>query len=698
VPSCGAFGDPGACCAAGDVCYLGVCVTPTGTCSVQGCATSPATGDCAQGEICDPLLDRCIPVPGGATCTFVPDASAFAPRPLFTWGERKAVSCTDAAQCQTAEVCELGQCTPTWPHVAPVAEPTAFQVTSLPVVVDLDHDCTPEIVFNSYAGGSFSGNGKLRAIRGDTGAPVFTVSDTNYETDSTSNPAVGDLDGDGFAEIVAQGEGKYLVAFAGDGTPLWRSDNFSGSENSGSPAIANMDGEGDAELVFGRAVYDSAGTLVWQGGSGEGHKGQGPISCVADLDGDGRPELVAGRTLYETSGTVNGASFTGAVRWEASISDGYCGVADFDLDGAPEIVVVAPGQVVLLDAATGNILAQAAIPGGGEGGAPNIADFDGDGRPDIGTAGSSRYAVFTYDGVATLSVLWQAVTLDGSSQRTGSSVFDFDGDGRSEVVYNDELFLRIYPGTEPDCELAPAGPRCDGLMEDDELLFIDRNTSRTRTEYPVIADVDGDFKAEIVFATNNEATSIYGSAALDAGIEVWADAADQWMPTRPIWNQHTYHVTNVEVRGEIPAIEPASWSTPVGAPYNGYRRNTQGEANFCAPDLVLFGLGFDFGQCPDTLALEVVVVNQGCLGVGPGVEVAFYEATAGLLGVVTTTGPLVPGAAERVTLTVPPPAGVPAPWVVNAVVDDDGTGQGALNECDEQANASPERIVCVSAG
>ena len=77
-------------------------------------------------------------------------------------------------------------------------------------------------------------------------------------------------------------------------------------------------------------------------------------------------------------------------------------------------------------------------------------------------------------------------------------------------------------------------------MTDAEVLFRDKNGSRTRTEYPVIADVDGDFKAEIIFPTNNDG----GSGVLDSGLEVWGDSLDNWVSTRPVWNQHSYHITN----------------------------------------------------------------------------------------------------------------------------------------------------------
>ena len=128
-------------------------------------------------------------------------------------------------------------------------------------------------------------------------------------------------------------------------------------------------------------------------------------------------------------------------------------------------------------------------------------------------------------------------------------MFDFDRDGRSEVIYADEWYLRIYPGVEPDC---PAGPNYDGTMTDEDALFIDINSSRTRTENPVIADVDGDFKAEIIVSSNNE--SAQGDIG-DAGIEVFEDRLDNWVATLPIWNQHTYHVANVAADGTIPPIE-----------------------------------------------------------------------------------------------------------------------------------------------
>lgn len=681
-PACG---QAQVCCADGDACYLGQCVTPQGACEDSGCATRVESSDCSDGFVCAGDLGLCVPSMADPTCEYVPKPADFSPIPRFTWGVRAEVACVDGSECQTAETCVADICTPTWNHLSPDVAADNFHVSSIPVVADLDADCTPEVIFNTYITGTATSQGVMRAIRGDTGLPVWSVTDPAYQTNSTANPAVGDIDSDGLPEVVVAGLGSTLVAIESDGTPMWVSDTFASSNSSGSVAIANMDNAGDPELVFGAAILDSGGALVWEGTAGIGRDGQGPISCVADLDGDGRPELIGGNTAYTTTGTVAGGDFTGSILWESTVGDGRCGIADFNADGLPEVILVRGGQIHALNGLTGVELASFAIPGTDDrGGAPNIADFNGDGAPDIATAGASFYVVVEFDGTS-FSELWRAATEDDSSRVTGSSVFDFDGDGINEVVYNDEFFIRIYPGVEPDCQLVPPGPGCDGIMTDDEVLFQDPNTSRTRTEYPVVADVDGDFKAELVFSNNSDV-----SWGLDAGIEVWEDQLDNWVSTRPVWNQHSYHITNVEVDGTIPLTEADAWDTPGS---NAYRRNAQGFSNFCAPDLALFDLRVEQATCP-SLDISVDVANLGCLGVGPGVAVSFYEEDAGLLGTVNTLAALPAGASETVTLATG--QSIPSATIF-AVVDDDGTGLGVLNECDEVNDIEP-LLVCTPVG
>ncbi len=685
-------GDPAQCCNAGEICYAGGCIVPGSPCQVGVCATDTETG-CNEGEVCDGELGLCVPDIANKDCTYTPEAGVFDPIPRFTWGRRKVRACMDDSACQKEEVCMAGTCTVTWPHVQPTDDdnPNHYQVVSTPSVADLDGDCIPEIVFNSYNAQNYTTNGILRAIRGDTGAKVWTISDPAYRSDSGATPAIGDLDYDGTPEVVNPGEGAWLYAVAADGTILWKSDNYTGTGKSGSPSIVNMDLQGNAEIVYGRTVFDSAGQLLWTGNGGVGNNGSvGQLSCVADLNGDLRPEVIAGGTAYTFTGTV-GVDFAGSTLWTQG-GDGFCGVADFHLDGIPEVVVVRSGSIDMLDGPTGAVLAQFPIPSGGAGGPPNIADFDGDGTPDIGTAGGARYVVVQFDGVSTLTKLWDAVTKDVSSNRTGSSVFDFDGDGRNEVIYGDEYYLRIYPGTEPDCAMDPPGPLCDQNMTDAEILFRDIESSATRVEYPVIADVDGDFKSEIVVSTNNY--SEQGDIG-DGGVEVFEDRLDNWVATRPIWNQHTYHITNVEIDGSVPVVEQSNWEVPAGSPFNSYRRNAQGAVQNCAPDLVAQDLE-SVGMCTSEVTFSARVCNQGCLGVGPGVAVTFTEQAEGILGTVETDKAIPAGACIKVQLTIPSPG--TAPYDVSVAVDNDEMGGGAFNECVEDNNLFGPVELCPNIG
>ncbi|MCB9610481.1 MAG: hypothetical protein H6716_28085, partial [Polyangiaceae bacterium] len=91
----------------------------------------------------------------------------------------------------------------------------------------------------------------------------------------------------------------------------------------------------------------------------------------------------------------------------------------------------------------------------------------------------------------------------------------------------------------------------------------------------------------------------------------WIDPrkAQNSAPPSPLRPPHA-HITNVGLVGEIPTVEPDNWTTPMNKPYNSYRRNAQGSADFCAPDLVLYDLDADFDICPKIGAC-VWVANQG---------------------------------------------------------------------------------------
>src|SRR5690606_16223411 len=88
--------------------------------------------------------------------------------------------------------------------------------------------------------------------------------------------------------------------------------------------------------------------------------------------------------------------------------EGFCAIAtvwgsDFDVspgpnnhpddDGKPELILIADGNLIILDAASGEMIFQRDLDGGEDGGAPNVDDFDGDGFMEIASALQNFYVV-----------------------------------------------------------------------------------------------------------------------------------------------------------------------------------------------------------------------------------------------------------------------------------------------------------------
>ncbi|MCA9687318.1 MAG: hypothetical protein KC457_34475, partial [Myxococcales bacterium] len=122
-PVCGDA--PGQCCSAGEVCYAGGCIVPGADCMVSSCATDTRSS-CGVGEVCDPDLGACVPDLADQTCTYQPEAGVFDPVPRFSWGARKVRACMTDMDCQKEEICDMGTCAVTWPHITPAMddEPT----------------------------------------------------------------------------------------------------------------------------------------------------------------------------------------------------------------------------------------------------------------------------------------------------------------------------------------------------------------------------------------------------------------------------------------------------------------------------------------------------------------------------------------------------------------------------------------------
>ena len=451
--------------------------------------------------------------------------------------------------------------------------------------------------------------------------------------------------------MATNGSTCYLACLEYDGTMRWI-DTANGHGLRGHfPSVSDLDGDGTPEIVLGAYIYNIDGSVRGVGsyGSGyySGYGNSGYTSFGMDMDGDGQLEVVVGDALYDADG--NTVCNTG-------YPDGQPGAADLDLDGEGEFVTVSGGSVYVFDTNC-DYLASWSIYGGGNGGPPTIADYDGDGVPEIGLPGDDYYTVYETDG----TILWSNAVQDHSSNSTGSSVFDFDGDGQAEVVYADETRLWIYDGAT-------------GTV----LLEYDDHHSGTVNEYPIIADVDADGRAEIVVGND-------GGTGDDTykGLRVIGDAEDNWVTVRQVWNQHAYHISNVNDDLTIPTPSEPNWPQ-----FNTFRQAGIGSIPATsAPDLWPEIVDVCQPDCGLDATVVVQVVNGGALMAAAGVGVSLYAEDAQgvrtLLDWTTTAADLDAGMISDSLLLIATAADLAAATSVVVVVDDDGAGVGALNECDE---------------
>ncbi len=368
-------------------------------------------------------------------------------------------------------------------------------------------DVPDVVVVASTSSGSPDFVGHIYVLNGADGLLHFQIAQA---VDHSVTPAIGDIDGDGLPEIVASIVGGNPVAFEHDGTLKWTSASGWPEAYSGAIALADADNDGDVEILAGNKLYDHLGTLLFTAPTVAGNWS---ASAFADLNDDGDQEIVLGHAAYHHDGSQH---------YLTAVAPGYPSIANLDQDPQPEIVVTNNNGLALLNH-DGTIQYQDQRPTGDGIGfttwlrPSTVHDFDGSGESEFATSSANNYTVYNPTGP---TIVWQAAVSDQSGIAAGTA-FDFLGDGIAEAMYADENYMFIFDGASGSV-----------------LLQIPR-TSGTLTEYPIVSDIDNDGSAEIVVVS----CQYIGMAS--PTVQVIRDKQDRWIQARRIWNQHTYHVTNV---------------------------------------------------------------------------------------------------------------------------------------------------------
>lgn len=499
-------------------------------------------------------------------------------------------------------------------------------VVSTPVAGDLDLDGVPEVVV-SDSGGTF-------VLDGETGLEKWRIPGT----DGYSGVALGDVDGDGFGDIITTrgpyGSPHTIEAWDAAGTRLWATVGGKGEETY--PLIADLDADGDVEVIVNEFVFDGAtGAVLFKLAIAAGQWG---APAAADMDGDGLMEVMLENRMYDHTGAL-------------VMQCGTAGLATFphpvnvDADPEGEFLVAGNGMMTLCDDDGATLWTR---PYSSYGAAIACADFDGDGRMEFAFPKNNVLNLIDDDGTN----LWTTPIADASGL-AGTTSWDVNYDGAPEIIYADETDILIIDGATGT------------------IVGRDPNhASWTAAETPAVADVDGDGHGELIYGSNG---GVYN------GVTVIGGADGDWPYAKPVYNQYTYYGENVGDDLSIPISPDAPWLAPAnifrGQPSAVY---LDGETNLHASITDACVASCDQGGYA---AVWVQVWNDGGVAVAPGASVSLYGTDGALLLIETrgTTTTILPGGSEEMLFeTTSERVGTELYVVVDEIL--------AIEECNEDDN------------
>ena len=457
-----------------------------------------------------------------------------------------------------------------WGIVQGASSPTLSHMYAQPLIGDIDNDGQNEVITVGYYDSPSLSSSVV--IYGQNLQHKYTITTQRMFVYGGYPIAIADVDRDGFAEIFVQNADGFLRCYHHNGSLVWTSSATVSGPDSKSPGLilADINGDGIPEIWSLNKIFNAVSgvelialpEIVGKANLYMSSDKFGVMPVFADFDNDGVMELAGGNKVYKLSITNStGTAGNNASLWKSisGFDDGLTSVADIDLDGFLDLVVVRSHQMYAWKPYSGSgsnpQLISSHSHGSNSAGRALLTDVNNDGYPEILFTFGTNLAAYRYTAASqSLQQFWLKSTSDLSGATT-LTAFDFNQDGSVEIVYRDQSDMRIIDGnTGNNISVFPC-------------------LAPTAVEYPAIADLDRDGQADIIASSSTYDVNHDKHAKM---VVFHSPASTVWAPARHVWNQHAYNVVNVNNDLTVPAVNfnpSTTFTDPSGVvrrPFNNF--------------------------------------------------------------------------------------------------------------------------------